>query len=277
MTHEEALENYQNLVGAPESGWDVFALALEIFRLVQPGVDLEPSYSLVSQIEEDIRAILVVESDTFSVIDTINEVLYGQYLFRGNVEDYFNPENSYLPVVLEKRLGVPITLCILYKEVARRLRLSLDNAAMPGHFLLRVRLPGKMLYLDAFRQGQLLLPEECLEMMKKITGRREDTGEDYLRPASNRRVVLRLLMNLKQLYKEKGQASLLLGVIERRIPLLADPLPEILERGLTKLAIEDYQGALADLRLFSENTPDSQMRDLIALKLRQIEKLARGN
>jgi regulator of sirC expression with transglutaminase-like and TPR domain len=112
--------------------------------------------------------------------------------------------------------------------------------------------------------------------MESVTETRSEIPET-LATASNRVVILRLLMNLKAIYRQQGNLALLLEVLERRIPLMLDPLPEILERGLTKLSLEDYGGALEDIEYYLQHAQDTSMKEVVEQQIDRIRKLARGD
>lgn len=271
-----ALEDYQALILEPESRWDLFQLSLEIGRILLSRIDFEPHFQLVDEMAGRVRSRLDTESDTYSVIGAINETLFDEYGFSGNERDYYDPQNSMMPKVLERRKGIPITLSILYRELAQHVGMKLRCVSMPGHFLLKYRMPQREIFIDAYHRGKILLQEECCDLMESATGTRSEDPK-ILEVASNTTVILRLLMNLKAVYRRQGNLPPLLEVLERRIPLLSDPLPEILERGLTKLSLEHYAGALEDIEYYLEHAQDASMKEVVEQQIDRIRKLARGD
>ncbi len=271
-----ALKDYQTLILEPETEWNLFRLSLEIGRVLVPRIDFVPHLELLEEIVDEIRSRISPESDTYSVIEAINQTLFAEYRFAANDRDYYDPQNSMMPNVLERRKGIPITLTILYREVAHRVGMNLRCVAMPGHFLLKYRMPQREIFIDAFHRGQILLGDECCDLMESVTGKRSEAPE-ALATASNSTVILRLLMNLKAIYRQQGNLALLLEVMERRIPLLTDPLPEILERGLTKLSLEHYGGALEDIEYYLEHAQDTSMKEVVEQQIDRIRRLARGD
>ncbi len=271
-----ALEDYQTLILEPEAEWNLFRLSLEIGRILVPRIDFAPHFQLVEEIHGDISSSINPDSDTYSVIEAINQTLFGEKRFSGNERDYYDAQNSMMPNVLERRKGIPITLSILYREVAHRVGLNLSCVAMPGHFLLKYRMPQREIFIDAYHRGQILLEDECCDLMESVIGS-TSRGPEALATASNSTVILRLLMNLKAIYRQQGNLALLLEVMERRIPLLSDPLPEILERGLTKLSLEHYGGALKDIEYYLEHAQDTSMKEVVKQQIDRIRRLARGD
>jgi regulator of sirC expression with transglutaminase-like and TPR domain len=271
-----ALDDYQNLILEPEAEWNLFRISLEIGRILIPRIDFAPHFQLLEEVQDDIRSSINPESDTYSVIEAINQALFGENGFSGNERDYYDPQNSMMPNVLERRKGIPITLSILYREVAHHVGLKLGCVAMPGHFLLKCRMPQRELFIDAYHRGQILLEDECYDLMESVTGS-TSKGPEALATAANSTVILRLLMNLKAIYRQQGNLALLLEVMERRIPLLPDPLPEILERGLTKLSLEHYAGALEDIEYYLAHAQDTSMKEVVEQQIDRIRRLARGD
>lgn len=268
-----ALEDYLNLVARPEEGWNLFELSLQVCRIVDSRLDIDSCHGILMGITSAVADQLTPENNTYDVINTLNAVLFDELGFEGNESDYYNPENSYMSCVLEKRKGIPISLSVLYQEVASGVGLKLLPVAMPGHFLLKCVMPSRELFIDPFNRGEILLEEGCQERLEQVYPEKIEFRREFLKTVSKGEVVSRMLMNLKQVYRQQNETALLLQILERRIPLLPDPLPEILERGLVKLSQENYQGALQDLGLFVKETSDLGMRKLVEERLDAIRLL----
>ena len=133
-------------------------------------------------------------------MSAINEVLFGQLGFRGNEDDYYNPANSFLNQVMDRRLGIPISLSLLYMFIARRVGLPIVGIGMPGHFLTRYQTPTDEFYIDAFHGGQLLSRIDC---KKRLVNLAVDYDERHLAPITPRRILQRLIANLHLIHKEK--------------------------------------------------------------------------
>lgn len=269
---------YFSLITAPEAEWDVFRLSLEVCRIISPRIAFEEYRERVMVWGHEAATLAGRGADVFTLVDAINQVLFKWNSFAGAESDYYNPRNSYMNHVIDQRQGIPITLCILYREVAHLAGLPLDWIAMPGHFLLRLKVPGHNLFLDAYRQGQLLVSEECLQLIRD----RQDKATfqpklSHLDPVGNPAVLLRLLMNLKLIYRKTGDNPRLLAIIEHRLPLLRNDLSERLERGLVKAGVEDYRGALADIEYFLVNSKNEDLNETIEEKLEEIKRLAKGD
>lgn len=274
---DNALPDYLAMISGAESQWNVFDLSLEICRLVSPDLNRTPYQAQIRWIASRASSRLRDETDSFAIIDAINSVLFEECGFQGNQEDYYNPANSLMSHVMDHRKGIPITLSILYREVAARVGLELDYVGMPGHFLLKYEDSFHQLFIDSFARGEILLADECREMMLDLYQGQLEFRKEFLESIGARAVIARVLLNLKHVYREQGNTALLLRVLDRRIPILEDPLADVLERGLAKIGQEDYRGGLGDLEFFVEHTPDDEIRELVAAQLETVRRFAEGN
>ncbi len=273
----QALNDYLGIVKGPEDEWDLFEIALQLCRVKSSNLDSDAYTKRVSELCRRVEDRLAGKREAFEIISCLNDVLFQEEGFQGNAQDYYNANNSYLTFVLDQKKGIPISLAILYRQVAVHFGLSLQCVAMPGHFLLKYSAPFHQLFIDPFHRGEILLEQECEQRFLEVHGGQAEFERDYLNETSNRVVVLRMLMNLKQAYRRSGNNPLLLQILDRRLPLLEEALPETLERGLVRLDLEQYSGALDDLEFFVQNSQDAKVKKLIEERLPQVRLLARRN
>lgn len=268
------IENYLKSVQGPQDDWDLFSISLEICRIVDPALEVRPHRAYLRHLTDLVRDRSGPGADVYKTLNQLNQILFCEQGFRGNSEDYYNPRNSYMSCVLKDRKGIPITLSILYQELARQLGHRLLPVSMPSHFLLRLETTAQPVFLDAFHLGEFLLEEDCRKRFSQI-----DPGTDFqqrfLEPVRKRVVVMRVLTNLKRIYRRLEKLHLLLEVIQRRIPLYRDSPPEILERGLIHLELKQYRAALQDFQYFVAHTRDTEMRELIQKQLTKLRTLVR--
>lgn len=183
--------------------------------------------------------------------------------FHGNVEDYYDPENSFLNTVLERRTGLPILLSIVYIEVARRLGAPLQGVGLPAHFLAKWPLPpeqGGDLFIDAFHGGRVLDLAGCRRLIARLAGESAThllADSHWTEPAGKRAVLTRLLHNLKVVYLQRGETALALEVVERLVLLRPDLAEELRDRGLLRLAMGEPLLAAVDIATYAERTPDA--------------------
>jgi regulator of sirC expression with transglutaminase-like and TPR domain len=203
-----------------------------------------------------------------SVLMAVRTVLYDEERFRGNDEDYYDPRNSFLNEVIDRRLGIPITLSILYIEVARRAGLRLEGVAFPGHFLVKYAPPGgPEVFIDAYNGGEVLSNDECVARFKAASHGRP-VEQRHLASVGPRQILARMLHNLKRIYLERSDDIRLWWVVDRLLMLDPSQPEELRDRGLISARLGAGVAAVRDLTAFLEAAPDSpdaaQVREILA-------------
>jgi regulator of sirC expression with transglutaminase-like and TPR domain len=184
-----------------------FDLEDAVWRLVLTRYPEAPVAGYVAQIDEwagRLRLQMASVATGEEMLGRINSLLFGELGFRGNAEHYFDPANSYLNLVMDRRLGIPITLCAVYLFICRRLSLPVTGIGMPGHFLCRYQTPREEHYIDAFHGGQLLTRIECLRRLKQFA---VEYDESAVQPISPRRFLQRMVANLHLVHKEHRERA----------------------------------------------------------------------
>src|SRR4029453_5021658 len=138
-----------------------------------------------------------IDGNPFAVIDALNTCLFVEEGFRGDTEEYFDPRNSFLNEVLDRKRGIPITLSVIYMEVAARLGYSMRGVGFPGHFIGRHATEGRDILIDPFHQGEILMPEDCRGRLKAVFGTEVPFNTRYLDSVGKRQILTRMLENLK--------------------------------------------------------------------------------
>jgi len=154
----------------------------------------------------------------------MHQYLFEDLGFAGNTLDYYNTANSYLPAVLETKLGLPISLSLIYKAVAERLGFRTWGVGLPGHFLCGIELEGSRMLVDPFAAGRILTPDEARDRMREIFGEEAEWSEDLLKPASNRHWLTRILQNLLNIFGSSGAYADVAAMLEMEILLWPDQL-----------------------------------------------------
>jgi regulator of sirC expression with transglutaminase-like and TPR domain len=205
----------------------------------------------------------------------LNLVLFVEEGFRGNAGDYYDPKNSFLNEVLDRKTGIPITLSVLYLEVARRAGLTLEGVGFPGHFL--VKWPGEDpaddVLIDPFNQGEVIPADEFPNWVRRRHGERFRFHPDMLAAVSKRQTLQRMLNNLKAIYWKQGEYPSCLEVVERLVILDPGSPSEIRDRGIIYSQLECFSQALADLERYLQALPSAQDAKAVreqALKLRRL-------
>jgi regulator of sirC expression with transglutaminase-like and TPR domain len=155
------------------------------------------------------------QDEAFGEIRALNRTLFHELNFRGNQDDYYDPRNSFLHQVIERRTGIPITLSVIYMEVARRAGVRVDGISFPGHFLVRYDQGASSVIIDPFRMGMTLDAADLDALLKRARGPEAELTVEALAPASKREILLRMLTNLAHIYRERGDELRMLEVLAR--------------------------------------------------------------
>lgn len=196
------------------------------------------------------------------VLETLANVLARRERFKGSMDTYDDPRNSFLDDVLDRREGLPITLSIIYLEVARRLGAPLRGVGLPAHFMVKWPLSedeGGDLYVDVFNGGELLDEPTCRQFILRLLSPQATRAFDPLwaRPLSTRQILTRVLYNLKLTYLHRGDTTNALDIIDRLVLLRPDLHQELRDRGLLRLALGESLLAAADISAYLERAPDA--------------------
>lgn len=183
---------------------DVEEGSLLLARTQYPDINVLAYQALFDSYAADLREQIDPAAPAEHIIAVINHYLFEELGYRGNEENYYDPDNSYLNRVVDRRTGNPISLCSIYLFVARRLKLPLAGIGMPGHFLCRFQTPTEEIFIDAFNRGKLLTKADCV---KYLVHTRDGFKESYLAPVTGRGMILRMCSNLHAVYSQLALAE----------------------------------------------------------------------
>ena len=272
-----ALGPFQELMQREEAKIDLARACLLVAQGAYPVLDIDHYLAELERMAARLRARMPQATSVEEKLIALNEFLYEDLGFWGNTDDYYDPRNSYLNDVIERKTGIPITLSVLYMEVGRRVVLPLEGVSFPGHFLVRVRMRRGMLVLDPFAGGVPQSEDELRERLKRVvprgaTGRvppEELPLDHFLEPATNKQILGRLLRNLKGIYREKDEPERLLEVLNRILVVSPDATGELRDRGMVYYGLECWRPALQDIRNYVEREPDAP--DAVEMRAKIIE------
>jgi regulator of sirC expression with transglutaminase-like and TPR domain len=233
--------------------------ALLIAAEAYPGLDVDGYLARIDDLAAGVRARLSGDEGPAGVLAGINGHLFRELGFRGNRDDYYDPENSYLNQVLERRTGIPITLSVLYLAVARRLGHRLIGLDLPVHFMVAYPLPDEPLLVDPFEGGAIVTARDCAERLERVLGHPVELRREHFAPASPRAVVRRMLNNLFAIHVGREEYRPALAALERMH--LAAPLVEDLrDRGLLLYRLGRRAEAEESLRAYLAAAPAAHDR-----------------
>ena len=254
-----ALEYFAALV-ADDASLPLLEAALAVSQDARPQADVQAVLAEVDGLAAALRQRLPADAGPLQRLRLLNQYFFGELGFAGNVNDYYDPANSYLSDVLARRRGIPISLALLYIEVATQVGLQAVGVSFPGHFLVKLHMPQGEVVIDPM-DGQSLSREQLEERLLPFRRRPSAGGLDdddeaplglFLQASPSRDILTRLLRNLKEIHRQAGDLPHLLAVMERLVILLPDDWRERRDRGLVRadlgrfdLATEDVQAYLA--------------------------------
>ena len=276
-----ALQPFAQLISREDARIDLSRACLLIAQDAYPDLDVERYIGEIERMATRLRARLAPTAAGEDRIVALNQLLYEELGYWGNTEDYYDPRNSYLNEVIDRRTGMPITMSILYMELGRRIGLPVEGVSFPGHFLVRVRLRGGMLVLDPFSGGAPQSEDELRSRVKRVIpdGVADDLPaselplDQFLEPATNRQILARVLRNLKGIYRKANKPERMLDVLNRMLLVTPDASAELRDRGYVYQRLECYRAAFKDLTDYAEREPDAPDLDEVRSKLMELSAL----
>ena len=235
---------------------DLAVAALMIARVEYPALDAGPYLDRLDAIgHEAKRRLSHAEPDQYAQVMALNEYVFGELRFVGNSARYEDPRNSCLNEVLDRRTGIPITLALVYIEIARRAGLHVVGVNFPGHFLLRC--PARRdtpladdLIIDAFHGGALLSEDACRTLLQRHAGDGAVFDPHLMMRATKPQILLRMLVNLKRLYVSMHSFPQARDITELLLAVDPTAAEELRDRGLIAYHLRDYGAALRDLQRY---------------------------
>jgi regulator of sirC expression with transglutaminase-like and TPR domain len=269
MVADDLLRSFARVAQSPDP--DLAVAALMIARVAYPKLDPAPYLSQLDALGREASDRVTnattsgfdvppeVDPEAFARIHALNEFLFNDLRFVGNDVQYGDPRNSFLNDVLDRRTGIPITLALVYMEVARRAGVSVEGINFPGHFLLRCRATPKTRYsrdliIDAHHRGALLTDAMCRELLHRHT----DTplwDDLVLAHATKLQILVRMLLNLKRVYLGMYSFPQARDITELLLAVDPSALDELRDRGLLAYHLSDYSAALRDLQTYLNLSP----------------------
>ncbi len=240
--------SYASEVALPEPDLNLARAGLLFARSEYPELDCGWYLGQLDLMASDIGSRMSRDADVAARLRAMNTTLFGDLGFSGNVDDYYDPRNSFLNEVIDRRIGLPITLSILYLELAQRLGVPARGISFPGHFLVGVTTEDGDVIVDAFDRGATLARATFITRLhERADG---DTTieaiEQALRPALKVEILLRQLRNLKSIYADRGDLEKTLNTLNHMLTAYSDLLPELLERAALFDTLGYARGAAAD-------------------------------
>lgn len=255
---DRGLERFAELVSREQ--FDLAQASLLLAQDVYPDIDVASYLGRLDDMATAVRRRLADDAFAEQKVQALNQHLFGEMGFAGNVDDYYDPRNSYLNEVMERRTGIPITLSILYLEVGRRVGLNMRGISFPGHFLVKLPVKRGQLVLDPFMAGEAQSEADLRRRLAKVLPSalaQKASLEQYLEEATPRQIVARLLRNLKNIYMKEARLERALAVMHRILLVVPESVEELRDRGMLYQRLECFRPALSDLRNYLRRRPEA--------------------
>ena len=250
--------------------------ALLFAKAAYPDLDESVYLARLDRLAADVKRDLTADPDALDIIARMNDVLFDQERFRGNREQYYDPDNSFLYRVLDRKTGIPISLCLIYIEVAGRLGLDVRGIGLPGHFIAALYHTGGKIYIDPFNQGEILSKEDCLEIVRTYAGETVQSDLGWLQPIGRKALLARMLRNLKLIYARQENDVMLFKMVHWILKLQPDSPLELSERALLYENMGNPARAARDWELCLANINDQQAAKKIRARIDILKKMRSG-
>ena len=272
MTNTHPLPDWNTLATLGDDELPLLDTALLIARDEYPDLDAAGYAAQVDTYAAALRPQLEQDIDLPARLTAINRYLFEEIGFAGNNVQYDDPRNSYLNEVVDRKLGIPISLAVIQMEVTRRLGMPLDGISFPGHFLVRLPVDDGILVLDPYNKGRPVSADELRERASPHLGGQAPDDQQLLQilaPATHRMILMRMLRNLKGLYLERGDWERVARSADRLLKLSPDTAEALRDRGLAYREMGYAKGARDDLARYLQLLPEAE--DLDAVRTALIE------
>ncbi len=267
-------ERLQQVLSGPEEAIDLAEAALLIATHAYPDLDVAHHLARIEVLAKTLESRIQPDSGPSQRILALNQYLFAELGFAANEKDYYDPRNSCLNEVLDRRVGIPITLSLLYMEIGARIGLPLEGVSFPGHFLVKCALPEGTVVLDPYAGGAMLGAADLQKRLRDGRGDEVSSAivDGMLTAAGRKEIVLRLLRNLKAIYLRSQQFDRALPIMHWIIATAPDHPPELRDRGMIYQELECSRAALADFERYLKLSPGCDDRDEIRGRIVELQR-----
>ena len=253
---------------------DLVRAGLTIARTEYPDLDIESYVTRIDELARRTAARISDVGDATETIAALNRTMFEEAGLRGNRDDYYDPRNSFLNDVLDRGLGIPITLALIYMEVGRRLGFPLFGVGMPGHFLLKhYDIDGRETLVDCFNGGDILSPQDCQRRLDEIYSGQMTLRPEFLFAVSRRQILTRILNNLKTVHLSARNFLKALPLVDLVLVIYPRSPDDVKQRAMLRYGLGQTSSAAEDLEQYLKMSPDASDADEIrqtALSIRRM-------
>ena len=266
-------KTFQQLVTLPDGAIPLAEASLMLACEEYPQLEISPYLDLLDKIAEIAAQKLFPADSPVETIRKINMVLFEIFEFRGATDDYYDPRNSFFNDVLDRRVGIPITLSAVYMEVARRLNFPIVGVGMPGHFIVKYSDRVEEFFLDPFNRGEILTRDDCRQKIFERYGDSVEFTDRMLGRVTHRQILWRMLNNLKEIYLKAHAFDKGLAIVDMMLMVDPEEIPQFRDRGLLRLQLRQFPGAARDLEHYLRHAPAADDREGIEKHLKELRRI----
>ncbi len=267
-------ERLTEIIGGPEGDIPLTEAALLVASHRYPNLDVRHYLNVIEELGSALAARVDENAGPAERVVALNHYLFDELGFKPNGEDYYDPRNSLLNYVVERRTGIPITLSLVYMAVGNHVGLAFNGVCYPGHFLVKCELPDGMIVLDPFSKGQSLGISDLQSRLRETRGGEVSRAivAGLLVAASKREILLRMLRNLKAIYLRSHELDNVLAIMDWIV--VADPghATEVRDRGMVFQELECFRAAMSDFEHYLELDPDCSDSDSIRRRVIELQR-----
>ena len=270
-------ERWKEIVAGPDEEIDLAEGALLIAAPEYPGLDVPDYLERLAEMAAALKRRLRGDISPTETLIALNRYLFDELGFGANAGDYYDPRNSFLNDVIDRRLGIPITLALIHIEIGRRIGLALHGVAFPGHFLVKCTLRDGAVVLDPYARGASLGMEDLQQRLRVLRGGAlpsTDMARHMLAAAGKKSILARMLRNLKGIYRERGDLARALAATERIIGLEPGSAEEYRDRAGLYLDLECFRAALSDFRNYLMLKPGAEDAAVVQRRVVELQRIA---
>ena len=261
---------FREAIDCPEDQIDLGRAALAIAAQEYPDLKIDDYLSQLDELGQAVELRIGDEKNPYRVIAALNTVLFKELDFQGNRSEYYDPKNSFLNDVMTRKKGIPISLSVIYMEVARRVGLSLAGVGFPGHFLVKYDDGDVEILIDVFNGGEIRAQEDLERMLQQLYRGQVSYQSGFVAALGKRDILRRMLNNLKWIYLERGEPLKTLSVLDQLVLLDPGSASEIRDRGLLYITLECYPQALEDLESYLKLAPAADDAAMIKSQIESV-------
>ncbi|MCW9013692.1 MAG: tetratricopeptide repeat protein [Gammaproteobacteria bacterium] len=270
-------KEFEQFLRQPDENIDLAEGALMVARMEYPDLDVNSYLDRIHSLADEIRNRLPENPNAGDTLTQLNRTLFDELGYEGNSEHYYDPKNSFLNDVLERKLGIPISLSILYIELGKELGLPLAGVAFPGHFLVKLEIDDGAIVLDPYFGGISLSEDDLEDRLQEFYGDKLKKSHFYglLATSSNKDIIVRVLRNLRNLYMQNENWAKALPMADYIVSLDSDKSDALKARGAIYNELECYQAALNDFQAYLKTSPNDKAAQYIRARIMELADICR--